>query len=148
SSDNLPSSQGAARVRHYYRRTPGYMDLLPSAHRNIRDASRGTAAGEHARWIGAGMTQTDHGARRMAGRVRLLPVWTGPAMGAGRLLRGVVPRTTAILPSLHATSGASPPICSGLLITRYPVFATAGYARRGTVTSDKRLLVPSPVLHW
>src|SRR5699024_12573446 len=107
--------------------TPGYMDLLPSAHRNIRDASRGTAAGEHGRWIGAGMTQTDHEARRMSVADRLLPVWIGAARVAGLMLGRIVPGIDEILNSLHVTSGVPLPTFIVLLIVMSAGVAEVGH---------------------
>ena len=78
---------------------------------------------------------------------RFLPVWILAAMalglGAGRLVPGLGAALDAV-----QVAGISLPIAVGLLAMMYPVLAKVRYDRLDTVTSDRRLLVPSLVLNW
>jgi arsenate reductase (thioredoxin) len=78
---------------------------------------------------------------------RFLPVWILAAMllglGAGRAIPGLGSAINAV-----DVDGISLPIALGLLIMMYPVLAKVRYDRLGTVTSDRRLLLPSLLLNW
>jgi ACR3 family arsenite transporter len=78
---------------------------------------------------------------------RFLPVWILAAMamglGAGRLVPGLGAALDAV-----QVAGISLPIAVGLLAMMYPVLAKVRYDRLDTVTSDRRLLVPSLLLNW
>jgi arsenical-resistance protein len=78
---------------------------------------------------------------------RFLPVWILLAMGAGLGLGRLVPGLGAALDAVRV-GDVSLPIAAGLLIMMYPVLARVRYDRLGTVTRDRRLLVPSLVLNW
>jgi len=78
---------------------------------------------------------------------RFLPVWIIAAMlaglGAGRVIPGLGGAINAV-----QVDGISLPIALGLLVMMYPVLAKVRYDRLGTVTGDRRLLLPSLVLNW
>jgi arsenite transporter len=84
---------------------------------------------------------------RLAVLDRLLPAWILAAMAAGLLLGRAWPGLGQALAAVEV-SGVSLPIAIGLLIMMYPVLAKVRYDRLGTVTSDRRLLVPSLILNW
>ncbi|WDO10985.1 ACR3 family arsenite efflux transporter [Streptomyces murinus] len=68
-------------------------------------------------------------------------------MAAGLGLGRLVPGLGDALASVTVT-GVSLPIALGLLVMMYPVLAKVRYDRLGTVTRDRRLLVPSLLLNW
>jgi ACR3 family arsenite transporter len=78
---------------------------------------------------------------------RLLPVWIAAAMAAGLLLGRLVPGLNRALDAV-TVSDVSLPIALGLLVMMYPVLAKVRYDKLGTVTRDRRLLIPSLVLNW
>ncbi|MFE9302893.1 ACR3 family arsenite efflux transporter [Streptomyces sp. NPDC006856] len=78
---------------------------------------------------------------------RYLAVWILVAMAAGLGLGRLVPGLGDVLARVTVT-GVSLPIALGLLVMMYPVLAKVRYDRLGTVTGDRRLLVPSLVLNW
>jgi len=78
---------------------------------------------------------------------RFLPVWIGAAMAVGLLLGRLVPGLNTSLEAVKV-SGVSLPIALGLLVMMYPVLAKVRYDRLDTVTSDRRLVVPSLILNW
>ncbi|MEU6629047.1 ACR3 family arsenite efflux transporter [Streptomyces parvus] len=78
---------------------------------------------------------------------RYLAVWILVAMAAGLGLGRLVPGLGDALAKVTVT-GVSLPIALGLLVMMYPVLAKVRYDRLGTVTGDRRLLVPSLVLNW
>ncbi|MEU5038980.1 ACR3 family arsenite efflux transporter [Streptomyces rubiginosohelvolus] len=78
---------------------------------------------------------------------RYLAVWILVAMAAGLGLGRLVPGLGDMLAKVTVT-GVSLPIALGLLVMMYPVLAKVRYDRLGTVTGDRRLLVPSLVLNW
>ncbi|WP_136102513.1 ACR3 family arsenite efflux transporter [Streptomyces sp. S816] len=87
----------------------------------------------------------------MAGRLsfvdRYLALWILAAMAAGLGLGRLVPGLGGALAEVTVT-GVSLPIALGLLVMMYPVLAKVRYDRLGTVTRDRRLLVPSLLLNW
>ncbi|MET8743860.1 ACR3 family arsenite efflux transporter [Streptomyces sp. NPDC004728] len=87
----------------------------------------------------------------VAGRLslvdRFLAVWILAAMAAGLGLGRLVPGLGDALAKVTVT-GVSLPIALGLLVMMYPVLAKVRYDRLGTVTRDKRLLIPSLVINW
>ncbi|MET7683833.1 ACR3 family arsenite efflux transporter [Streptomyces sp. NPDC005423] len=87
----------------------------------------------------------------VAGRLslvdRFLAVWILVAMAAGLGLGRLVPGLGDALARVTVT-GVSLPIALGLFVMMYPVLAKVRFDRLGTVTRDKRLLVPSLVLNW
>ncbi|MFI1482831.1 ACR3 family arsenite efflux transporter [Streptomyces sp. NPDC020747] len=87
----------------------------------------------------------------VAGRLsfldRFLAVWILAAMAAGLGLGRLVPGLGDALAKVTVT-GVSLPIALGLLVMMYPVLAKVRYDRLGTVTRDRRLLIPSLVLNW
>ncbi|GAB3484464.1 ACR3 family arsenite efflux transporter [Amycolatopsis cihanbeyliensis] len=89
--------------------------------------------------------------RPVAGRLstldRFLPLWILAAMAAGLGLGRLLPGLGDALSKVTVT-GVSLPIALGLLVMMYPVLAKVRYDRLGTVTRDRRLLVPSLVLNW
>ncbi|GAA2436495.1 ACR3 family arsenite efflux transporter [Streptomyces mauvecolor] len=78
---------------------------------------------------------------------RNLAVWILLAMGVGLGLGRVVPGLGDALAKVTVVS-VSLPIALGLLVMMYPVLAKVRYDRLGTVTRDRRLLIPSLVLNW
>ncbi|NEE30547.1 arsenical-resistance protein, partial [Streptomyces sp. SID7982] len=78
---------------------------------------------------------------------RYLAVWILVAMAAGLGLGRLVPGLGDALAKVTVT-GVSLPIALGLLVMMYPVLAKIRYDRLGTVTGDRRLLLPSLVLNW
>nr|WP_320775410.1 ACR3 family arsenite efflux transporter [Streptomyces sp. CRN 30] len=78
---------------------------------------------------------------------RFLAVWMLAAMAAGLGLGRLVPGLGDALARVTVT-GVSLPIALGLLVMMYPVLAKVRYDRLGTVSRDRRLLVPSLVLNW
>lgn len=86
-------------------------------------------------------------AARMSFVDRYLAVWILVAMAAGLGLGRLVPGLGDMLAKVTVT-GVSLPIALGLLVMMYPVLAKVRYDRLGTVTGDRRLLVPSLVLNW
>ncbi|WP_244174458.1 ACR3 family arsenite efflux transporter [Streptomyces murinus] len=68
-------------------------------------------------------------------------------MAAGLGLGRLVPGLGGALAEVTVT-GVSLPIALGLLVMMYPVLAKVRYDRLGTVTRDRRLLVPSLLLNW
>jgi ACR3 family arsenite transporter len=78
---------------------------------------------------------------------RFLAVWILAAMAAGLGVGRLVPDLGAALAKVTVT-GVSLPIALGLLMMMYPVLAKVRYDRLGTVTRDRRLLIPSLVLNW
>ncbi|TGZ17155.1 arsenical-resistance protein [Streptomyces sp. S816] len=87
----------------------------------------------------------------VAGRLsfvdRYLALWILAAMAAGLGLGRLVPGLGGALAEVTVT-GVSLPIALGLLVMMYPVLAKVRYDRLGTVTRDRRLLVPSLLLNW
>ncbi|MET9761192.1 ACR3 family arsenite efflux transporter [Streptomyces sp. NPDC006372] len=87
----------------------------------------------------------------MAGRLsfvdRYLAVWILAAMAVGLGLGRLVPGLGDALAEVTVT-GVSLPIALGLLVMMYPVLAKVRYDRLGTVTRDRRLLLPSLLLNW
>ncbi|MYR86997.1 ACR3 family arsenite efflux transporter [Streptomyces sp. SID685] len=90
-------------------------------------------------------------AGNVAGRLsfvdRYLALWILAAMAAGLGLGRLVPGLGGALAEVTVT-GVSLPIALGLLVMMYPVLAKVRYDRLGTVTRDRRLLVPSLLLNW
>ncbi|MFF0073185.1 ACR3 family arsenite efflux transporter [Streptomyces sp. NPDC005494] len=78
---------------------------------------------------------------------RYLAVWILAAMAVGLGLGRVVPGLGDALAGVTVT-GVSLPIALGLLVMMYPVLAKVRYDRLGTVTRDRRLLLPSLLLNW
>ncbi|RMB86356.1 ACR3 family arsenite efflux transporter [Streptomyces shenzhenensis] len=78
---------------------------------------------------------------------RWLAVWILAAMAAGLGLGRSVPGLGDALAEVTVT-GVSLPIALGLLVMMYPVLAKVRYDRLGTVTRDRRLLLPSLLLNW
>ncbi|MGD3105684.1 ACR3 family arsenite efflux transporter [Streptomyces sp. YGL11-2] len=87
----------------------------------------------------------------VAGRLsfldRFLAVWILAAMAVGLGLGRLVPGLGGALAKVTVT-GVSLPIALGLLVMMYPVLARVRYDRLDTVTSDRRLLLPSLLLNW
>ncbi len=87
----------------------------------------------------------------VAGRLsfldRYLALWILAAMAAGLGLGRLVPGLGDALATVTVT-GVSLPIALGLLVMMYPVLAKVRYDRLGTVTRDRRLLLPSLLLNW
>jgi len=79
---------------------------------------------------------------------RFLPVWVLAAMGLGIGLGRAVPSLNRHLNAIQVTQGTSLPIFVGLLVMMYPVLAKVRYGQLGSVSRDRRLLVPSLVLNW
>ncbi|MFF7725565.1 ACR3 family arsenite efflux transporter [Streptomyces sp. NPDC008001] len=67
----------------------------------------------------------------------------GASLGLGRLVPGLGDALAKV-----TVTGVSLPIALGLLVMMYPVLAKVRYDRLGTVTRDRRLLVPSLLLNW
>ncbi|OKI03515.1 arsenical-resistance protein [Streptomyces sp. CB02923] len=86
-------------------------------------------------------------ASRLSFTDRWLAVWILAAMAAGLGLGRLVPGLGDVLAKVTVT-GVSLPIALGLLVMMYPVLAKVRYDRLGTVTRDRRLLIPSLVLNW
>ncbi|WP_206505845.1 ACR3 family arsenite efflux transporter [Streptomyces chrestomyceticus] len=86
-------------------------------------------------------------AARLSFTDRWLAVWILAAMAVGLGLGRLVPGLGDVLAKVTVT-GVSLPIALGLLVMMYPVLAKVRYDRLGTVTRDRRLLVPSLVLNW
>ncbi|RCH66684.1 arsenical-resistance protein [Streptomyces sp. SDr-06] len=86
-------------------------------------------------------------AARLSFLDRFLAVWILAAMAAGLGLGRLLPSLGDALAKVTVT-GVSLPIALGLLVMMYPVLAKVRYDRLGTVTRDRRLLVPSLVLNW
>ncbi|MFE4384400.1 ACR3 family arsenite efflux transporter [Streptomyces cyaneofuscatus] len=86
-------------------------------------------------------------ARRLSFLDRFLAVWILIAMAAGLGLGRLVPGLGDALAKVTVI-GVSLPIALGLLVMMYPVLAKVRYDRLGTVTRDRRLLIPSLVLNW
>jgi arsenite transporter len=84
---------------------------------------------------------------RLAALDRFLPVWILAAMAVGLGAGWLVPGLGVALDSVQV-AGISLPIAVGLLAMMYPVLAKVRYDRLDTVTSDRRLLVPSLLLNW
>ncbi|HEY2696618.1 MAG TPA: ACR3 family arsenite efflux transporter [Pseudonocardiaceae bacterium] len=78
---------------------------------------------------------------------RFLPVWILAAMAAGLLAGRTIPGLGTAIDAVQV-DGISLPIALGLLIMMYPVLAKVRYDRLGTVTGDRRLLLPSLLLNW
>jgi ACR3 family arsenite transporter len=78
---------------------------------------------------------------------RFLPVWIIAAMAAGLVGGRLIPGLGGMLNAI-SVDGVSLPIALGLLIMMFPVLAKVRYDRLDTVTSDRRLLIPSLVLNW
>ncbi|MFJ1593184.1 ACR3 family arsenite efflux transporter [Kitasatospora albolonga] len=87
------------------------------------------------------------GRGRLALADRFLTVWILVAMAVGLGLGRLVPGLGDALAKVTVT-GVSLPIALGLLVMMYPVLAKVRYDRLGTVTRDRRLLIPSLVLNW
>ncbi|CAL9563886.1 ACR3 family arsenite efflux transporter [Streptomyces sp. enrichment culture] len=89
--------------------------------------------------------------RSVAGRLsfldRYLAVWILAAIAVGLGLGRLVPGLGDALATV-TVSGVSLPIALGLLVMMYPVLAKVRYDRLGTVTRDRRLLLPSLLLNW
>ncbi|KIF77217.1 arsenic transporter [Streptomyces sp. 150FB] len=87
----------------------------------------------------------------VAGRLsfldRYLAAWILAAMAVGLGLGRAVPGLGDALAKVTVT-GVSLPIALGLLVMMYPVLAKVRYDRLGTVTRDRRLLLPSLLLNW
>ncbi|MEU0521926.1 ACR3 family arsenite efflux transporter [Streptosporangium sp. NPDC006007] len=92
-------------------------------------------------------TATGPVAARLSFLDRFLAVWILAAMAAGLGLGRLVPGLGDALAKVTVT-GVSLPIALGLLVMMYPVLAKVRYDRLGTVTRDRRLLIPSLVLNW
>ena len=86
-------------------------------------------------------------AARLSFLDRFLAVWILAAMALGLGLGRLVPGLGDALARVTVT-GVSLPIAVGLLVMMYPVLAKVRYDRLGSVTRDRRLLVPSLVLNW
>ncbi|HEU5032939.1 MAG TPA: arsenical-resistance protein, partial [Spirillospora sp.] len=86
-------------------------------------------------------------AARLSVLDRFLPLWIGAAMALGLLAGRAVPGLDDAL-ELVKVDGISLPIALGLLVMMYPVLAKVRYDRLGTVTADRRLLIPSLVANW
>lgn len=86
-------------------------------------------------------------AARLSFLDRYLAVWILVAMAAGLGLGRLAPGLGNLLAQVTVT-GVSLPITLGLLVMMYPVLAKVRYDRLGTVTRDRRLLVPSLLLNW
>ncbi|MGW5325247.1 ACR3 family arsenite efflux transporter [Streptomyces sp. NPDC004014] len=86
-------------------------------------------------------------AARLSFTDRYLAVWILAAMAAGLGLGRLVPGLGDALARVTA-AGVSLPIALGLLVMMYPVLAKVRYDRLGTVTRDRRLLLPSLLLNW
>ncbi|MGV9417365.1 ACR3 family arsenite efflux transporter [Streptomyces sp. NPDC003674] len=86
-------------------------------------------------------------AARLSFTDRYLAVWILAAMAAGLGLGRLVPGLGDALARV-AVAGVSLPIALGLLVMMYPVLAKVRYDRLGTVTRDRRLLLPSLLLNW
>ncbi|MFE5652600.1 ACR3 family arsenite efflux transporter [Streptomyces cyaneofuscatus] len=86
-------------------------------------------------------------ARRLSFLDRFLAVWILIAMAAGLGPGRLVPGLGDALAKVTVI-GVSLPIALGLLVMMYPVLAKVRYDRLGTVTRDRRLLIPSLVLNW
>nr|WP_202541753.1 ACR3 family arsenite efflux transporter [Streptomyces sp. SID3915] len=78
---------------------------------------------------------------------RYLAVWILAAMAAGLGLGRLAPGLGDLLAGM-TVAGVSLPIAIGLLVMMYPVLAKVRYDRLGTVTRDRRLLLPSLLLNW
>ena len=78
---------------------------------------------------------------------RFLPVWIVAAMAVGLVGGRLIPGLGAALDAI-SVDGVSLPIALGLLVMMYPVLAKVRYDRLDTVTSDRRLLIPSLLLNW
>jgi arsenite transporter len=78
---------------------------------------------------------------------RFLPVWILAAMALGLAAGRLIPGLGAVLDAVQV-AGISLPIAVGLLAMMYPVLAKVRYDCLDTVTSDRRLLVPSLLLNW
>ncbi|MFG3364671.1 ACR3 family arsenite efflux transporter [Streptomyces sp. NPDC090032] len=92
-------------------------------------------------------TTTAPAAGRLSFVDRYLAVWILAAMAAGLGMGRLVPGLGDALARVTVT-GVSLPIALGLLVMMYPVLAKVRYDRLGTVTRDRRLLIPSLVLNW
>jgi ACR3 family arsenite transporter len=86
-------------------------------------------------------------ASRLSALDRFLPVWIVAAMAAGLGLGHAWSGLGSALAGVQV-SGVSLPIAAGLLVMMYPVLARVRYDRLGTVTGDRRLLIPSLILNW
>ncbi|MGW5368415.1 ACR3 family arsenite efflux transporter [Streptomyces sp. NPDC004009] len=86
-------------------------------------------------------------AARLSFTDRYLAVWILAAMAAGLGLGRLVPCLGDALARV-TVAGVSLPIALGLLVMMYPVLAKVRYDRLGTVTRDRRLLLPSLLLNW
>ncbi|MFF8948329.1 ACR3 family arsenite efflux transporter [Streptomyces sp. NPDC014940] len=86
-------------------------------------------------------------AARLSFTDRYLAVWILAAMAAGLGLGRLVPGLGDALARV-TVAGVSLPIALGLLVMMYPVLAKVRYDRLGTVTRDRRLLLPSLLLNW
>ncbi len=86
-------------------------------------------------------------AARLSFLDRFLAVWILLAMAAGLGLGRAVPGLGDALAKVTVT-GVSLPIALGLLVMMYPVLAKVRYDRLGTVTRDRRLLIPSLAINW
>ena len=78
---------------------------------------------------------------------RFLPIWIVAAMAVGLVGGRLIPGLGAALDAI-SVGGVSLPIALGLLVMMYPVLAKVRYDRLDTVTSDRRLLIPSLLLNW
>ncbi|MFE1768020.1 ACR3 family arsenite efflux transporter [Streptomyces angustmyceticus] len=89
--------------------------------------------------------------KAVAGRLsfldRYLAVWILAAMAVGLGLGRLVPGLGDALAEVTVT-GVSLPIALGLLVMMYPVLVKVRYDRLGTVTRDRRLMLPSLLLNW
>ncbi|AEN13757.1 MULTISPECIES: ACR3 family arsenite efflux transporter [unclassified Streptomyces] len=86
-------------------------------------------------------------ASRLSFLDRYLAVWILAAMAAGLGLGRLAPGLGDLLAGM-TVAGVSLPIAIGLLVMMYPVLAKVRYDRLGTVTRDRRLLLPSLLLNW
>lgn len=86
-------------------------------------------------------------AARLSFLDRGLAVWILAAMAAGIGLGRAAPGLGDTLAEV-TVAGVSLPIALGLLVMMFPVLAKVRYDRLGTVTRDRRLLVPSLLLNW